>query len=139
MATELALVEGLQYAAAHTMSGGTVYAGLIHTKTVGAGTITSAATLAGLASEVSGTGYARQALTLGAASSGIIVVPSVTWNPASATDWNTDVTACFIASAASGGVAIFVWDLSASRDMSKANANLVIPSTNYFFENPGGI
>lgn len=139
MATELAPVEGLQYAAANAMSGRTVYAFLYRTKSVGAGTLTSSSTMASVTEE-SWTSYARQAIVLGTASSGIMAVPSTTWNPGAATDGHSDVTGWGINSASSSGVAIFLWDFQGGAvDMSKANANLVIPSVNYFLENVGGI
>src|SRR5690349_20791437 len=108
------------------MSGRTVYAFLSHTKTVGGGTFTATSAMA-TAGEITGPGaggtpYARQAIVLGAISStGVISVPSTTWNPGNATDWPSDVAAWGIASASSSGTCIFFWDLAATRDMSKAN------------------
>lgn len=143
MATELIPNEGKQYVGQNAISARTVFAGLIFGKTIGAGTITAASTLAAIANEESGVGsggtpYARQSIALSAMNStGTLTVPSTTWNPGNATDWHNNVTAWFIASAGSGGVFIYVWDLAATRDMSKANANLVIPAVSWFFKNVG--
>lgn len=142
MATELVPNEGKQYAMLNAMSGRSVYIGLIKTKTVGAGTLTAATTNATV-SELTGPGsggtaYARQNVTLGAASStGTISVPSTTWNPGNATDWASDCTGFAMWSAVSGGTVLFMWDNAATRDMSKANANLVIPVNTYIFKNVG--
>ncbi len=139
MATELSLLEGLHYVKGHAMDGATVYAFLVYGETVGAGSITSASTLSGL-NEENGTGYARQAVSLGADALGIQTVPATNWNPGVNTNWHSNVSAYGIASASSGGVAIFVWDLiSGPFDMSQPNSVLSIPSVEYFFENPGGI
>lgn len=143
MATEIAPNEGKLYVGQNAISARTVYAGLIFGKTVGAATITATSTLATIGNEETGAGsggtpYARQSIALGTMnSSGVLVVPSTVWNPGNATDWHNNVQAWFIASASSGGVFIYVWDLTATRDMSKANANLTIPAVNYFFKNPG--
>ncbi len=139
MATELAPLEGLHYAKANTMDSRTVYTFLVYGETVNAGTITSASVLSGLTEE-NGTGYARQGVSLGVDALGIQTVPATTWNPGSNTNWHSNVSAYGIASASSGGVAIFVWDLgSGPFDMSQANSSLVVPAVDYFFENPGGI
>lgn len=126
------------------MSGATVYGGVIYGQSVGAGTITSASALASLQEE-NGTGWARVPIVLPASSSGIIAIPGWAVNPGSATNWHSTVYSAFIASALSGGVALFIWDLQAGggftppADLSKQNANLEIPSVNWFVENPGGI
>jgi hypothetical protein len=123
------------------MDGATVYGFLLFGKTCAAGTITSSSTLAGLAAnEENGTAYARTSLVLSADANGIQSVPSYTLNPANAVDWHTTASAVGIASAASGGFALYFWDLiGGPYDMSVVDANLQIPSVNYFFENPGGI
>ena len=138
MATELAPVEGLQYAATNVMSGATVYAGLIYGQTVAAGQITSSSTLATLQEE-NGTSYARAQITLGVASQGIMLVPGNDWNAGNHSNWHSTVKACFIASALTGGVAIFIWDLGLTADMSLPFSDLAIPAVNYFLQNPGGI
>ncbi len=139
MATELAPVQGLHYAKLNILNNITVYAFLVYGQTVNAGSLTSSSVLASM-NEETGTGYARQAVSLGTDSNGIQTVPAVTWNPGSASDWHTTVSACGIASALTGGVALFIWDLQGGPyDMSPPNTNLAIPAVNYFFQNPGGI
>lgn len=143
MATEICPNEGKLYLGTSFISSRTVYHGLLFSKTIGAASITASSTLATLGTEETGAGsggtaYARQSASLGAMdSTGTLTVPSVTWNPGNATDWHNNVAARFIASAASGGVFIYVWDLAATRDMSKANANLVVPAVSFFYKNPG--
>jgi hypothetical protein len=139
MATELALVEGLHFLKGNAMDSRTVYGFLLFGQTVAGGQITSSSVLSALQEET-GTGYARVVVVLGADTNGIQIVPSWALNPGAATDWHSTASAVGIASASSGGVGIYVWDLGGgSYDMSKANNNLAIPSVNFFVENPGGI
>ncbi len=139
MATELAPVEGLHFAKLNVLDSLTAFAFLVYGQTVAAGTITSLTTMSGL-NEENGTGYVRQAVSLGVDSNGIQTVPAVTWNPGAATNWHTNVSACGIASAVTAGVALFIWDLAGGPyNMSPANTNLLVPAVDYFFQNPGGI
>jgi hypothetical protein len=139
MATELAPVSGLDYATKNVMSGRQVFWFLVFGQTVGAGTITSSSTMGTLAEET-GTGYARQAVNLSAATNGIMAVPLVNFAVGSATDWHTTISAAGIASAVTAGTALFVWDLAGGPfDMHLANSEIDIPTVNYFFENVGGI
>lgn len=133
MATELAPNEGKQYIGLNAVSGRTVYCGMIFGQTVAGGTITATSTLAGLQED---TGVARVSAVLGAMnSSGIIVFPGVTMVSAAGAHANDQ--AWFIASAASGGVAIYVWDIGATLDMTVVGSQAIVPVLNYFFKNPG--
>lgn len=140
MATELSPAQGLQQVATVALSGATVYWFLVFGQTVAGATITSSSTLAGLQEET-GTGYARSAVTVGVAVNGIMSVPGTSFTNGSNLNWHTNVSACGIATLASGGVAIYVWDLGGGSVNMQALANntLLIPSVNIFVENPGGI
>lgn len=129
--------EGKQYTGQNAVSARTVYAGLIYGQTIAGATITATSQLGVSIQEEFGTGYARQAVVLGAMdSSGIIAVPAVNWANAGQA-WQTTVSACFIASALTGGVALYVWDLNGGPYNMAIPATLAVPGVNYFFVNVG--
>lgn len=115
MATELTLNLGKQWLASNPISGATMYAGLVHAKAVNtadSGSYILATSTVSTIGEITGTGYARQSFVMGAAdTAGIMAVPQIIWDVGSATDWPSDVSGWFMATAVTAGIAVFVWDL----------------------------
>lgn len=141
MADQLTLNEGKQWIGTNVISGASLYAVLLFGVTCLAGTITAVSELVAdlEISEEDGTNYARQAVTLGAMdSSGVLVIPEITFDPQGVSDWHSNVSAWGLVSAAAGGVGIHFWDLSQVYDMS-VGIPLVIESMSWFFANPGEI
>jgi hypothetical protein len=133
MAVEICPNEGKQYALDNVLSGATVYCGVIYGQTVAGGTITATSTLATLQED---THITRVSAVLGAAdATGVMAFPGVTMTAASGAQANAQ--AWFIATAATLGKALYIWDLSATRDMSVAGSEIIIPALNVFLKNPG--
>lgn len=139
MATEICPNEGKDWIATHAVSGATVYAFLIFGSTIAGSGITATTVLSTLQTthEETGTGYARQTLTMGTSTDGIMAIPTLSWNTGSATNWHTNCQAWGIATNITAGVALYYWDLSATRNMSGASTTLTIPTLDFFFLNPG--
>jgi hypothetical protein len=139
MATELCPNEGKDWIANNPVAGASVYAFLLAGVSVELADITALTQLSVLqaTAEETGTGYARQTVTMGASTDGIMEIPTLGWDTLSATDWSTDVMAWGIATHITAGVALFFWDLSGSRPMNVAGATLDIPALDFFFMNPG--
>lgn len=139
MPTEIIPNEGKQFTGLFAISGRALYATLFRGAKVSDGGIVAVTTMADLASfEVTGTGFMRKPVTLGAIDGdGILSVPGPLWETDTASDWPDDVTSWALVSAASGGTLVYVWDLSSVRDMSLPGAILQIHDLDWFFLNPG--
>lgn len=87
-------------------------------------------TLAGAAfGEVTGTGYARQAITEpAAASDGTKTWPTATFSTGAATDWSAAVKSAVIIDPTTSKL-LAALDLSATRDMSAANTTVTFTLT----------
>ena len=139
MATELCPNEGKDWIANNPIAGATVNAFLLFGVTIQDGDITALSVLSTLqpGAEEDGTGYARQSVTIGSSTDGIMLIPTVGWDVGVASDWHSNATAWGISTHATSGIALFYWDLSGQRPMNVPGATLDIPSLNFFFMNPG--
>jgi len=139
MATELCPNEGKDWICNNVIAGATVYGFLLFGKTVAGSTLTATTDLSAIqsGSEENGTGYTRKSVTLGSSTDGIMAIPTYNWTTGSATNWHSNCQAIGIATHATAGVALYYWDLSATRNMSAASTTLTIPTLDIFFLNPG--
>lgn len=114
MATELQPNEGKDDQGKTTLlSGASKWLALIHNKTVANGDLLVTTTRAGGFGEITGTSYARAAVTLGTMANGILTVPTATFTVGAAvTDWPSDVSAIALMSALTNGTIDFIWDLT---------------------------
>jgi acetyl esterase/lipase len=72
--------------------------------------------------EITGTGYARQPVSMAAALAGVKQVPTATWSTAAHGDWLTPVSAVLV----KGGVAVAAWNLREGGIPRVASANTTI-------------
>jgi len=137
MATEICPNEGKDWIGGNAIAGASLYAFLIRTKTVGAATIIAETVQSDL-TEATGTGYARQSVTMGSITDGILQIPTFSWSTGAATNWPSDITAWGLTDAPSGaGTVVYVWDTSTTRNMASAGRTLTVPTCFWFFFNPG--
>lgn len=137
--TEICPNEGKDWIAQHALSGASLFLTLLKGATVAGGDISATSTLAALTTAsklATGTGLARIAATLGSSVNGVMSTPTKTFSNGAATDWPL-VTSYGLASASSGGVLIYVWDIPDGADMTIAGSSLVIPVQDIFLFNPG--
>lgn len=124
MATEIQPNEGKDDQGKTTLlSGASKWLALIHNKTVVNGDLIVTTTRGGGFGEITGTSYARAAVTLGVMANGILVVPGATFTVGAAVvDWPSDVSAVALMSALTNGVIDFIWDLTIVGSTTSASA-----------------